>query len=949
MLTVVPSRLVAARLADAGMARARGNGAGIGSRAAWTADVVTLPELVGRILAVHPDPRDRLTGLSTAFLLDDLVDSLEPEVRRLFGPGAEGPGAARAIGAAIREIRGAGLAAADLVPAASGNRRLQALAATLDAFERRLAALDRWDEAAAIRAATALARGGAWPTPKLDAFEVTGLYDVTPLQGELLTAVARGAGRVRVRIPFQPEDPDATAYAFPFVHLWERLDDPALDIEIVYPDREDGPPRVRFATPDNPTDEARLVAGWARQRIDAGACAEEISVVLAGGATTARRVGRELARHGVAHHARRAALLTETPTLAAALLPFRLIEGGFRRADIEAWIASPLASRLDPAALLPWVRRGPTPGGPSAEWGRVIREARGEAAKSLNLALQRVEGLGRSERAPSEFWSAYGEALDAAGIEPAEGERQWDAWHAALRGLREGLEAVDRWDGPPAGWRVHRRRLLDTIAERRERLGRSGRGVALLTPRDGRALRYRHTAVIGLSRGSLTGRDAAAQVLGDRERRALNDLAGARLFRLSAEVVREGSLLLAERMRETEEELLLSCPLENDDSTPLLPALEYEAARRALGAAAESSWSAEAPAWRLGRSAEAVARLQTLERDRATFLGREPDGRRGDGGPFDGAFGERRAAALLGLVPEGRLGRWSASQLESWRQCPHQFFQRYVLGLRRPDESSVEAEANAVGILVHRALHLLYEEGIGADPPDRGRIEAVLSAAEEAVDVALRGDPAVWAATRRRTAAELVAYLRHVAAKAPPGTGGARPAAFELGFGLDEGGPPAVAIETAHGQVDLRGRLDRLDREAEDGALHVLDYKHSKKRKSHQEAVDESVCGIDRFQLYAYFLAAIEWAEREGFGPPPRITGAIHCVREPRILGALAAPESAVIRERIAGTIAEALAGRYDPTPRDRDACGWCDFRRSCRIALVAPGDSGSTEPEEDA
>ncbi|HJR54668.1 MAG TPA: PD-(D/E)XK nuclease family protein [Gemmatimonadota bacterium] len=949
MLTVVPSRRVAAQLADASMEEWGENGAVIGSRATWTADIVTLPELLDRILAAHPEPRDRLSDLAAAYLLDDIVEGLEPEVLRLFGPGAEGPGASRAIGAAIREIRGAGLRAADLVAAVAGNRRLQALAATLDAFERRLEAIGHWDEADALRAATAMARAGAWPEAKLDAFEVTGLYDVSPLHGELLTAIALRAERVRVRIPFHPDDPDATSYAFPYVHLWERLDDPALDIEIVYPDREDAPRRIRFAAPNHPTDEARLAADWARARIDAGARPEEISIVLAGGAANARRVARELSRRGVAYHARRGALLTETPTLAATLLPFRLIEEGFRRAEVEAWIASPLTGRLDAAVLLPHVRRGPASGGPSAEWGRAIREVRDESAKALNLALQRVESLGRAERAPAAFWPAYAEALFAAGIEQTEGAPGWEPWLAALRDLRSGLEAVGRWDGPPMAWRYHRRRLLDAISNRRERLGRPGRGVALLTPRDGRALRFRHTAVIGLSRGSLLGRDAAAQVLGDRERRALNDVAGERVFRLSAETMREGTLLVAERRRETAEELLLSCPLENDDSTPLLPAIEFEATRRRFRPTSiDESTPVEATAWRLGRGADAVARLQTIERDRALFLSREENTRRGQGGAHGGAFRERRALALLALVPDGRLGRWSASQLESWRQCPHQFFQRYLLGLKRPDESPVEAEASAVGILVHRALNVLYEEGLGALPPDRARIEAILAAAEDAVDVALRGDPAVWAATRRRTAAELVAYLRYVAAKHPTGPSD-RPRAFELGFGLDKDGPPAVGIETIHGRVELRGRLDRLDRDAASGALHVLDYKHSKKRKSHQDAVDENVCGIDRFQLYAYFLAAAEWAARAGFDAPPALTGAIHCIREPRVLGSLVAPPSDEIRQRIAAAIEDALAGRYDPSPRDRDVCGYCDFRRSCRIALVAPGDPGSVEPEEEA
>ena len=949
MLIVVPSRRVAARIADAAIESTGGRG--LASRAAWTGEVVTLTELVDRILTAHPDPRPRLAELATAYLIDDLVESLEPEVKRLFGPGAEGPGAARAIGAAIREIRASNLAAVDLVGAVEGNRRLTALTATLDAYERRLASLDLWDEADALRAAISIVQNGAWPASRIETLEVVGLYDVSALQGALLVQLARHATRTRVRIPFQPDDPDATAYAYPYVHLWEGLEDPRLDVEIAFPDPADAPRRIRFATATDPTDEARRVAAWARAQIESGAPAEEIAIVTAGGAGTTHRIARELARRGVEHHARRASLLAETSTFAAALLPFRLIEEGYRRADVEAWIASPLARRLDPAELLPSVRRGPASGGPSAEWGRAVRDVRGDSARALNSALQRVESLARSERTPAEFWPAYTEALAEAGLGPgADGPSDWDAWEKVLRDLREALESVGRWDGPPAGWRFHRKRLMDAVSQRREGMGRAGRGVALLTPRDARGLRFRHAAVVGLSRGALTAPDPAAQVLGDRERRALNDLADQRLFRGAAEAAREGALLLAERMRETEGELFLSCPLENDDSTPLLPALEYEAARRAHGAAPPEFLPAvDPPAWRLEVSAARIASLQAIERDRALFLGKDASSRRGTGGRHSGSFNPWRAGELLELVVDGRLGRWSASQLESWRQCPHQFFQRYVLGLKPPDERPVEAEASAVGTLVHRALHILYDDGLEAEPPDRARIETALMAAEPAVEDALRGDPAVWAVTRRRAAAELARYFRHVWEKNPPRNEAPRPVAFELGFGLEADGAPGVPIETAHGSAVLRGRLDRLDREAADGSLHVVDYKHSKRRKSHQEAVDESVCGIDRFQLYAYFLAADSWAERQGFGPPPRMTGAIHCIREPRILGTLVAPPTGEIRARVAAAIEEALDGRYDPSPRDPQACGWCDFRRSCRIALVATGDLAPSEPEEDA
>ena len=936
-LVVVPSRRAAIQEIDRR----------IPGRVAWGGGIATLPELLDRALARHPSPRPRLRGVERALMLDALVDALEPEVRELFGPGITGPGAPRAIGAAIAELRMAALSAEESIGPARESRRLRALACALDAWERRLVERDRWDDADGYREAAAVIRDGGWPG-RLDSLEVRGLYKVTRVEADFLLALARSARTVRVHVPFESHEEEATAYAFPYLHLWEGVVDPGLDIEIVYPHEPGGGAAAISIEPAvDPVDEARRIAAWVRRRAEAGAPLEEIGVVAAGPSGVAPRLVRELRRRGIPFHARRGESLADTPLFEALTAPFRLIEEGFLRADLEAWVASPLTAGFDPRSLLPPLSRGPAGGATVPRWHDVLKRETDGGADAILAALRTAGSLRSRERSPADFWEAYETILDRVGLSPdGAGGEAWSRWQEVLEELRDALVELDRWEHPPVGWRTHRNHLRRAIGERRARLGRPGRGVALLTPYDARGLRFRHGAVAGLVQGALTVPNPAAAVLGDRERERLNEHLGERRFRTSVEEGKEGSLLLAERVRSVEERLLLSWPEEGPDGAPRLPALELERLRRRRSLPdAEPAAPSPAPAWRAGVSADRIAALQRVERERAGFLARPVEERRGEGGRHDGAFPGAVATMLSDDVAGGALARWSASALESWRQCPHQFFQRYLLKVRPPLERPIEAESRVVGTLAHRALERIHGRGRSEAHPDPESISTAVEAAAGEIDPAERGDPAVWSATVRRVSGVLARYFEYLERR--PGPEGFRPVAFELEFG-PEPGAPSVPIETGRGAVDLVGRLDRLDRDGT-GRLHVVDYKYSRARRSHREAVDEERCGVDRFQLYAYFLGARAWSRAKGLSAPPTISGAIHCLREPRVLGSILSPGADAIRDRIAATIVEALGGRYDPSPRDPDECAWCDYRRSCRIASAPVAEAvPGIEPEEE-
>lgn len=927
-LVVVPSRRAGARLTDEAMT-ASGSDA---TRAAFVEDVVTLRELVERA-AGEPATR-RLSPVARALLAAEVVDRLEPEVKGLFGPGVEGPGAARAIGAAIAELRMAGLSALDLAHEAAGRRRLRALACALDAWERRLEAEGLADEADLHRAAIERVRGGEWPASPLGRLEVLGLYHVTPLQGELLLALARSSHSVRIRPPFDPMDERRGRYSFPYVHMWESVTDPALDIDIDYAWR-DGDPDVTIEPAADRPEEARSVAEWILASIRAGCPAEEIGVVTAGGAGRPALLGRELDRRGIAWHARRATALDRTPLLAAILLPFRLLEDGWRREDLLAWVASPLTRAIDSHELRRAIAAGPAGRSRRSQWKRPLEGVSGESRANLAGALRILEGIGREERIAESFWGDYHRVLAKVGLGPdTEG---WEGWEQALGELREALGTLGRWEGPPLSWRAHHRDLLAALADRRAGAGRPGRGVSFLTPYDARGLAFRRQAVTGLVQESLKPRTGSRSVFGDRDRRALNEAFGDTLFRLATEDVQEGALLLAERIRSTSEAIRLSWPAADADGTPLLPAVELEEERRALGLPPGRVAETETgPAWRLGVDPVRIEERRAIERARVDFFARDAEERRGSGSRHDGSFDPGAAAALAGEVAGGALAKWSPGRLDTWRECPHRFFQRYVLRLEGPDAVPIEAEASAVGRLAHRALQALH----GVDAPDRDRIDRAVEEADRALTeerdlgAAERGDPAVWRIQKRRVAAALARYLGHLADTA----GGEpwEPVAAEVAFGLTDADVPEVPIETALGTVALRGRIDRIDVDPATGALRVVDFKYSKAAARHREAADPAACGVERFQLWGYFLGAIAWAEANGRPSPPALAGAIHCLREPKVLGPIGAPPADEIAGAVAAAVEAATAGRYDPSPRTPDVCAYCDYRRTCRIATVS-------------
>ncbi len=452
--------------------------------------------------------------------------------------------------------------------------------------------------------------------------------------------------------------------------------------------------------------------------------------------------------------------------------------------------------------------------------------------------------------------------------------------------------------------------------------------VRVLDPYRIRAGRARHLFVAGLQEGEFPRRSPGDPLLSD-ERRA----------HLGLETLRRRDSLEEERylfhacVSRPSERLWLSWQSADDDGAPAARSPFVDEVLDLLGSDP-------------GEAAASLTRRRGLERvvftpaeapserelARALAL-REPRARERRPGPLE-------AAAVLDELGEREL--LSASTLERWLGCSYRWFVEHELAPQRLDP---ESDALRLGSVAHDALEQLYREPPGAEaiprPADLGRWLARLAelltekAPEHGIDPERPGDAIAIARLR----AQIEAFLREEAesdlALRPS------PELLEAGFGFDEDRP---ALEI--GEAKLRGRIDRIDLDADGSAALVRDYKTSAKIPGRGAWENHG-----KLQLQLYILAA-----RERFGLEP--IGGLYTAlgargeRRPRgmllrgdprlesidaVRGDPCSPEdfeAELERARAqAGEIAGAMrAGRIDRDPLGGKCPRYCTFQPICRL-----------------
>ncbi|MCS7042511.1 MAG: PD-(D/E)XK nuclease family protein [Bryobacteraceae bacterium] len=257
----------------------------------------------------------------------------------------------------------------------------------------------------------------------------------------------------------------------------------------------------------------------------------------------------------------------------------------------------------------------------------------------------------------------------------------------------------------------------------------------------------------------------------------------------------------------------------------------------------------------------------------------------------------------------------AATAIESFLQCPFQFFAGRTLRLKEPEKlPSARLDSLFLGTLAHAILTEWHQRG-----GDIGLIT------EEMWDREARrkGIPEGYRALLAREA--MKRNLRLFARQA----------------GLQEGWQVELErdLRLRLAGVEIQGRADRVDTSA-DGRCVVYDFKYSSGSSVYQRQQREEAGLSIQGGLYAEAL------RQEGLQPE-----SIQIVLLKNEIGRVVADTPEEVEGRIQTAVAAAtgaiegiLAGRIEVNPADPDQCTWCSFRDACRLQQAAPAVLAATE-----
>ena len=224
--------------------------------------------------------------------------------------------------------------------------------------------------------------------------------------------------------------------------------------------------------------------------------------------------------------------------------------------------------------------------------------------------------------------------------------------------------------------------------------------------------------------------------------------------------------------------------------------------------------------------------------------------------------------------------RLSFSKIQSFRQCPNQFYYRYIEQLEAEDNGNAE-----LGLLVHRALAHAYKTQ--KTPKER----------ERAFYATLAKAP--LAGLQRFDADVIGQYLRaFFASEQNRYDSGARTHAIEQHFYFMRDG------------FGIEGVIDRIDIE-KDGSLHVIDYK-LKKHFSHKTE--------DAMQLAIYAEALKNRGAAE-------IQTSFYDLYQNRLIAVDCTQGAALLAQTL-----QDLKGTIEIAPKTNPACRYCAYKAICGL-----------------
>jgi len=509
-------------------------------------------------------------------------------------------------------------------------------------------------------------------------------------------------------------------------------------------------------------------------------------------------------------------------------------------------------------------------------------------------------------------------------------------------------------------------RIVSSIADEPDEDGRQNEnGIALLGLRECLHLKFPVVFIGGLVEGTFPRLTTRLPFTNSLE----NTRMGTRTL---SEILREEQYYFIAALLSAEKALYISAPLADGEKTLLTSAFFERVHMRAW----DSPWPVAAgiiaPASR--RTAAVHAGACIREGDIRSTLGLIPDSlyirdlverinmerfyRRGAcDSSYDGILSGDESIRAVIAERYGPNHVYSPTSLETYANCPFEYFLNRIIGLEALPEVEPNLSAGDRGTVIHDILSTFYRQWRAA-----GQTRVSLSSFADATDLILRiahdvlkkysFQSPIWDATRIMMLGNRYTgpgyFERFLKSEISEADSPLVPSRFEFSFGMvtEASDDPAssmdpVELAALNGtqKLRIRGRIDRIDI-TPDGYFLIYDYKSGIR---HPKAKD--IEAGTALQLPLYLLAFEQISGSNGIG------GGYYKIRREVersiVLADTIAKDLMVSRLRpsadFAGTIRHSLdcafayidgirSGRYPLPLEEKCPNPYCDFKRICRF-----------------
>lgn len=794
------------------------------------------------------------------------------------------------------------------------------------------------------------------PHPALGPLLVYGFYDMTQVQADLVSELAR-ATPVTFLVP---HGADGEVWRF---GDWFRAALPADAPQALPSPASPPPPELHTAAGER--DEVWLCAKRIRRLLDAGCPAEAIAVVVRTLDPYLAPVAALFDEHRIPCDAPPSDALLDHPLAQAVLGLFRAMLDELPRAPTLDVVRHPLfrgpPDRRHWGLLARWLRIGRgmdwsrldahTRRGYRIPLGRETDDDRREiripaaAVRALRTAVRRVQhALPAGDAGWARHAAAHLEALGRC----FRLEALLDAETQVVEAIRDVVAALARLDA--LGETVPREAFVEAFERecRRRRLGAPApRGVAVLDAMAARGVPFRHVFLLGLNARAFPRFIVEEPFISDAVRREVFRVLGHHLpvrldaydeerllFHLLRTAPSEGLVCLYQRadadgrLRDPSPFLRPFLPLAREE-IDAIPRAERAKRRRGEVATPRELLRAAPDA----SAALAAFGFDALAYDRARAFLAALDGAR-EVSAFEG-----RVGPLARHWTAHSIGHLSPTRLERFATCPFRYFAEEVLRIL-PADDLVEGEdldPREIGKLMHTLLERLYGRLAARDfhaadlGPELARAATEVAAEfEREARLPLRG-------VLRARFGEIVRAVEAFAAFDLATLGDWEPVWFEQGATVSFGG------------LAVSGKLDRIDRQRGTGALRVVDYK--RRFGNHwQTALATQARRAGKLQAPLYLEIAPAVAARHGVASAVATTAVFQFVedylrgdpgvdeiRRERLTRVFAAEEWAACRDDVEHAVATFAGlirdGWFFIRVEDGQGghCSHCDFAAVCR------------------